>query len=107
MNTSKFDFTDMRGGAALAVRIVPHSQRNEIDRILSDGTIKIKVKTSQIDENTNTELINFLAEILDVNQSEMEIVAGVSGRKKLVSIYGLDSETVNQRIEAQFANNSQ
>ena len=43
MIASMYDFQDSKGGAALAIRIVPGSQENEIDQILSDGTIKIKL----------------------------------------------------------------
>lgn len=100
MKSRKYEFHDGRGGAALAVRITSRSQKNEVDRILNDGTIKIKLTATSFQGKTNTALVKFLAEILDINQSEIEIVAGEKGRNKIVTIYGLDSEIVDQRINA-------
>ena len=98
MDTRKFKFQDGRGGSALAIRVSPRSQKNEVTRIFSDGTINVKLKAPLVDGKANNILIKFLAEILEVKHSELEIIAGETGRNKLVSIYGLDSETVNQHI---------
>ena len=98
MNTKNFKFQDGRGGSALAIRVTPRSQKNEVTCIFSDGAINVKLKAQQIDGKANITLIKFLAEILDIRQSELEIIAGETGRNKLVSIYGLDAETVNQRF---------
>jgi uncharacterized protein YggU (UPF0235/DUF167 family) len=43
-------------------------------------------------------LIKFLAEILGVSRSRIEIVAGEKGRDKLVSVLDLDSQTVQERV---------
>jgi uncharacterized protein (TIGR00251 family) len=78
--------------------VTPRSRKNEVTKILSDGTVNVKLTAPPIDDKANKALIKFLSEILDVKQSEIEIIAGEKGRNKLVSIYGLDSETVNRRI---------
>ena len=98
MNPRKFKFQDGRRGSALAIRVTPRSRKNEVTQFLGDGTVKVKLTAPPIDGKANKALIKFLAEILDVKQSEIEIIAGEKGRNKLVSIYGLDSETVNRRI---------
>jgi len=98
MKSRKIEFKDAKGGSALAIRVTPRSRKNEVTQILSDGTVNVKLTAPPVDDKANKALINFLAEILDVKQSEIEIIAGEKGRNKLVSIYGLNSETVNRRI---------
>ena len=94
------DFQNGRSGAAIAVRVIPRSKKNEIAQILGDGTIKIKLTAPPVQGKANEALVKFLAEILDVKQSQIEIIAGEKGRNKLVTVYDLDAEIVNQRIQA-------
>ena len=55
--------------------------------------------TSSSDESkANEALVKFLAEILEISHSQIEIVAGLAGRDKLVSILDIDAGTVQDRI---------
>jgi uncharacterized protein YggU (UPF0235/DUF167 family) len=85
-------------GSAVTVRVVPKSSRNELSEILNDGTIKIRLTTSASEEATNRALIGFLAEILEVEAARVEIVAGVTGKDKLVTVTDMDAEAVQQKI---------
>lgn len=85
-------------GAALAIRVQPRAKRNEIAGILDDGTIKIRLIAPPVDGKANKALIEFLADIFQVASSKIEIVAGHTGRNKLVSILNLDVETVQERL---------
>ncbi len=98
--TRNFDLHNGRRGAALAVRITPRASRNQIVGVLNDGTVKVHLAAETSDEETNQELINFLSDVLGAPRSRLEIVAGVSGRDKIVSVLDMDVETVNQRIIA-------
>lgn len=90
---------DGKRGSALALRVTPRASRNQIVAVLDDGTIKVHIATPT-DEKTNAELLDFLSEVLGVPKSRVEIVAGLSGRDKLVSVLDMDVETVHQRILA-------
>ena len=52
------------------------------------------------DEALNSELIAFLADVLGTPKSRLEIVAGITGRDKIVSVLDMDVDTVNQRVIA-------
>lgn len=91
---------DGKSGSALAVRVTPRASRNEIDGLLSDGTIKVHLSADPANDNMNAELITFLAEVLGVPKTRVEIVAGENGRDKLVSVLDMDVETAHQRIVA-------
>ena len=87
-------------GAALAVRITPRSSKNEIVEILNDGTVKIRLTAPPVEGKANDALIAFLSDVIDVPRSHIDIIAGATGRDKLVSILNMDAETVHRRILA-------
>lgn len=91
-------FTDGKKGAALPVRVIPRAARNEIVEVLSDQTIKIRLSATPSEKETNQELISFLADLLEMPANKFEIVAGMTGRDKLVSILDISTEDVHKKI---------
>lgn len=100
MSDRKFNLHDGKKGSALAVRVTPRASRNEIVELLDDGTIKVRIAAPPTDREANETLIDFLSEILGVPKSRLDIVAGLAGRDKLISVVDMDVETVHQRILA-------
>ncbi len=98
MQRRHYHLHDGQKGAALAIRVTPRSSKNEISEILSDGTVRIRLMAPPVEGKANEALLSFLAEVLDIPRSKIEIVAGETGRDKLVSILGLDTEAVHKRI---------
>jgi uncharacterized protein (TIGR00251 family) len=64
---------------------------------MNDGTVKGRLTAPPVEGKANQALVEFLADVLDLPPSRIEIVAGATGRDKLVSILDLDTETVHQR----------
>jgi uncharacterized protein (TIGR00251 family) len=95
-----FHLHDGKTGSALALRVTPRSSRNQIVGVLNDGTIKVHIAAPPADDDANKELLSFLSEVLGVSKSKIEIVAGLSGRDKLISVLEMDTETAHQRILA-------
>lgn len=96
----KFVLHDGQRGSALAVRVTPRASRNQIVGVLNDGTIKVHLAADPSDDKANAILVDFLADVLGVPKSRVEIVAGETGRDKLISILDMDGETVHQRVLA-------
>lgn len=94
----KFKLHNGQTGSAITVRVTTRASKNEIQEILDDGTIKIRITSAPVEGQANETLLKFLSEMLDVNVSQLEIVAGQTGRDKLISVIGLDAETVQDRI---------
>lgn len=95
---ARHKLTDGRGGAALAIRVTPRASRNEIVEILPDHTIKIRLTAPPVDGKANEALIEFLSKVLTVPRSRIEIVAGQTGRDKLVTIIDMDSSEAQDLI---------
>jgi uncharacterized protein (TIGR00251 family) len=99
----KINLEGGKGGAAISVRVTPRTAKNEITDILDDGTIKIRLTAPPVDGRANQALIEFLAKILDVKVNQIEVVAGQTGKDKLLTIVGLKPEDVQKRIIANLA----
>ena len=98
MTSRDFHLHNGQKGAALAIRVITRARRNEIVEVLNDGTVKVRLKAPSKDDETNRVLIEFLAQLLDVPKTRIEIVAGEIGRDKLVSVLDLDADAVHDRI---------
>jgi uncharacterized protein (TIGR00251 family) len=93
-----YQFHDGKSGSALAVRITPRASRNEIREILDDGTVKIRITAAPVDGQANTALIEFLSSVLGVAKTRLEIVAGQTGRDKIVAVEGMTSKEVQAKV---------
>jgi len=100
MSDREFNLHDGQVGSALAIRITPRAINNEVAEVLDDGTIKVRLASSPADNEVNEVLLAYLAEILGVPSSQLAIVAGTSGRDKLISIVNMDVDTAHKRILA-------
>ena len=100
MGSRKFHLHGGRGGVALAVRVTPRSSRNEITEIQPDGTVKVRLVAAPTEAEANKILVKFLAEVLGAETSQIDIVAGENGRDKLISVFDMDNDEVQQRLSA-------
>lgn len=95
----KFEIKDAVGGAAFSVRVVTRAVRAEIAGIQEDGVLKIRLTASPADgDAVNNELLAFLAERLQVPVTALEIVAGLTGREKLISVDGIQPVDLEERL---------
>jgi len=88
-------------GAALTVRVTPRARKNEVVEIFRDGTIRIRLTAPSTNSETNQALAKYLSKILDVPASNIEIVAGITGHDKLVSVLEMTPEEAHQKIMEQ------
>jgi len=67
---------------------------------LPDGTIQVRIAAPPVDGAANTALLRFLADILDVPRSRLEIISGASSRRKRIVIAGLAADEVETLLQA-------
>jgi len=95
----KFEFTEVTGGAAFTVRVVTRATHAEIVGVQDDGALKIRLVASPAgDPAANAELVAFLAQQLGVAPEKVEIVAGRDGREKLISVDGVSTTQVEEKL---------
>jgi uncharacterized protein (TIGR00251 family) len=89
---------DGKRGTVLALKVMPRASKNKIVEVMSDGTVKVRLTAPPVDGKANQALLKFLAEILDVPVSNLEIVAGTGGREKLVYVKDMDPAVLHRKI---------
>lgn len=100
MTERKFHLHDGKRGVAMAVRVTPRASRNEVTAIQDDGTVRVRLASSPKGGDANDALVVYLAEVLGVPRSKIEIVAGETGRDKLISILDMDKDELQNRLTA-------
>jgi len=93
----KFEISSAEGGAAFPVRVVPRASQNEISGRYGDA-VKIRLTAPPVEGAANQALIDFLADILGVPKSRIEILSGHASRDKIVCVVGLTPEEVEARL---------
>ncbi len=97
MSNRNYHLHNGEKGAALAIRVTPRATSNQIAEILHDGTIRVRLQAAP-GEEVNTVLRTYLSSIFEVPETAIDVVAGQSGRDKLVSVLNVDSETAHKKI---------
>ena len=88
----------MNDKARLVIRVQPNARQNEIVGF-REGVLHLKIAAPPVKGRANQQLVEFLGEILGVAKSRVIIEKGKTGRKKFVSIRGLNMEDVNNLIK--------
>lgn len=87
------------GGVLLRVYLQPRASRNEFAGHHGDA-LKVRITAPPVDGAANEALIRFLADGLGVGIRAVEIVSGLSGRRKTVRVQGVSAAEVLARFEA-------
>jgi uncharacterized protein (TIGR00251 family) len=84
-------------GVRLRLRIQPRASRNEVAGVAGDA-IRLRLTAPPVDGAANEALLRFLAERLEVPRSAVELVAGRTGRTKLVEVTGVSPDAAARRL---------
>lgn len=82
---------DVPGGARFSVRVTPRASRTALTGVLGAGDqalIKVALNAPPVDGKANAVLVEFLADLLNVPRSSVEIAAGPQSRNKLIHVRG-------------------
>jgi hypothetical protein len=88
-------------GALLRIRAAPGAKKTQIAGPHADA-MRVRIHAPANDGKANRELLRFLAKVLRISQSRLEIIRGQSSRDKTVAVKGLDPSEVISRLEDSF-----
>lgn len=86
-------FKESPGAVTFSVKVVPRASRNQVTGVEGEA-LKIRLNAPPVEGKANAALVEFLADSLHVPRSYVEIIAGHTGRRKLVRIRGVDVQQV-------------
>ncbi len=85
------------GGVTLRVRVVPRASRSIIAGEI-DGAVKIRIASPPVDGAANEELVRFLAKLLGVGRSSVQILAGQTSKNKIIGVSGISVELIRSKL---------
>jgi uncharacterized protein (TIGR00251 family) len=88
-----FAIKETEEGITFTIRVLPRSSRSEIVGLREDA-LKIKITAPPVEGLANEECIKFLARELRIPKSRISILSGHGGKKKVISIAGLNRRDI-------------
>ena len=87
----------VQGGIRLAVQITPNAKKSEVIGLLED-VLKIRLQAQPIEGKANEALIRYIADMLDVPKSAVNITHGHTNKRKIIEINApqLTVEAINR-----------
>lgn len=85
----------------LPIRLHPGARRNAITGE-HDGALKIALTAPPVDGKANEALLRYLAEILGISQSKLELKSGFTSRSKTVLVREMAADQVGAKLAAAY-----
>ncbi|HLY40429.1 MAG TPA: DUF167 domain-containing protein [Terracidiphilus sp.] len=92
----------VENGVMLAVRAQPGAKKTTIVGVYGEGAstqLKIAVQAPPVEGRANEVLIAFLADLIGVPKSRIEIVSGAMSRSKVFLLRGVSIERAEQLLK--------
>lgn len=80
------------------VRVQPRASRSELAGVYGTA-LKVRLQAPPVDGRANEALIALLAGRLDIPRSDVEIIAGWTGRTKRVAIRNVSADRLRRLLE--------
>jgi len=83
-------FKKTKGGVVIEVKVEPRSSKKGVSGVM-DNVLKVKLTAPPVEGEANEQLIEVVSELTGVRKSNIRIVRGLSSKRKVVEIRGVDS----------------
>ncbi len=83
--------------SCIQVHLQPRASRNEVVGVVEQG-LKIRLNAPPVDDRANRQLVEFLAETLDMPRRDVVLLHGQKSRFKTVGFKGISAEVLSRRF---------
>jgi hypothetical protein len=92
------EIKEKAGGVLFAVRVIPGASKNEVAGI-QDGALKVKLTAPPVEGKANRACVDYLAALLGLRRSALEITSGEKSRKKTITVAGIGRGELEARLK--------
>lgn len=85
------------GAVTFRLRVQPRASRTELAGEYGDA-LKLRITAPPVEGKANEECRRFLAKLLDVPASAVEIVSGISSKDKVIRVHNINAERVREAL---------
>jgi uncharacterized protein (TIGR00251 family) len=89
-------FKDAKSGTAISVKVIPRAKKNEVAGLMGDGSVRIRITAPPVEGAANQALVEFLSQLMNIHKNQIEIVAGLSSERKLITLVGISPQSVEE-----------
>ncbi len=89
--------TATKSGVRIAVHVQPRASKSELVGLHGDA-IRVRLAAAPVDGAANAALVDFLADVLRVSRADVAVVAGLTARRKAVTVRGLTPAEAARRL---------
>jgi len=82
-----------KDGVLFKVRVQPRAAANQVAGLYEDA-VKIRLTAPPAEGKANEACLAFLAGLLSVPRSQVEIASGHTGRNKIIKVMGVSAEEI-------------
>jgi len=86
-----------KDGVSFKVRVQPRASKNQVAGLFEDA-LRVRLTAPPVDGEANEACRAFLADLLSVSRSQVEILSGLTGRNKVVKIKGVSASQVQKHL---------
>ena len=94
-------YTDHPDGVLVEIRVIPRAGRAGIAGVRNDALL-VRLTAPPVDGAANSELIEVLADALDIPKRAIAIVSGERSRSKRVRIAGRTASEIQRLVATKF-----
>lgn len=91
------DIKDDGQGVSIRVKVQPRASKNQVAGFM-EGAVKLRLTAPPVDGAANKACCEFLAGLLGVAKSRVEITQGQTGRNKTIRIEGISAAAVLKKL---------
>ncbi len=82
-------FKKTKDGILIEVKVDPRSSKKGVSGIM-ENVLKVKLTAPPVEGEANEQLIEIISELTGVRKSDIRIVRGLSSKRKIVEIRGVE-----------------
>jgi uncharacterized protein YggU (UPF0235/DUF167 family) len=82
--------------ARFAIQVVPRGGTDRVEGVV-DGSLRARVAAPAVEGAANASLIRLIARELDIPRGRIRVVTGVTSRRKVLEVDGLDAAALTAR----------
>jgi len=79
-----------KNGIMIEVKVEPRSSRRQITGVMDNNVLKVKLTAPPVEGSANEQLIELISEVTGVKKSFIKIIRGLSSKRKVVEITGVE-----------------
>jgi uncharacterized protein (TIGR00251 family) len=91
------ELKEKEGAVTIRVRVQPRAPKTEIVGE-HDGAIKLRIAAPPIDGRANEECRRYLAKLLKVSATSVEIISGESSRDKVIRVSNMSARRILEAL---------